>query len=150
MLTHWDPWSDLRTGRVQIDRLFGNSDRVHARTRATQYAASGNLALDVAEVDGSYVVTASLPGFSPEEVDVSITDRAVTVSAESKDRSDDPDGTPEYVLRERYDGKRSRTVVLPDEVNTDESVAEHRDGVLTLKLPKTVIERTKKIAVTTG
>ena len=142
-LVRWAPRRGFGRGRLGFDRFFSDFEKGHGWRTAPRYA-TGGLALDVADRDESYVVTASLPGFGPDDVDISITERAVTVSAEAG-KDDAP-----YLLRERYHGKLGRSVILPGEVNADEAVAEHKDGVLTLTLPKTVVERTKKIPVTTG
>ena len=114
-----------------------------------RFERTGNLALDVIDEDDQFIVVASLPGYAPDEVSVSVTDRAVTVTAESKNEGSER-REDAYVLRERYYGKRSRSVMLSSEVDAEHAVAEHKDGVLTLTLPKTAVERTKKIPVTTG
>lgn len=149
VLVRRDPWHDFRRGFRGFDRFFGDFDIGRPRTRPVGNSGTGNLALDVADQDEQFVVTASLPGFKPDDVDISITDRVVTVTADSEG-STGAAGDGKYVLRERHQGKLSRSVLLPAEVDADKALAEHRDGVLTLTLPKTIVERTKKIPVTTG
>ncbi len=149
VLVRRDPWHDFRRGFRGFDRLFSDFDIGRPRTRLVGDIGAGNLALDVADQEEQFVVTASLPGFKPDDVDISITDRVVTVTADSEG-STEAAGADKYVLRERHHGKLSRSVLLPAEVDTEKALAEHKDGVLTLTLPKTIVERTKKIPVTTG
>jgi HSP20 family protein len=148
VLVRRNPWHGRR-GFRGFDRFFSDFDIARPRTRPVGSIGSGNLALDVADQDEQFVMTASLPGFKPENVDISITDRVVTVTAQSEG-STETDGDGKYVLRERHHGQLTRSVLLPAEVDTEQAVAEHKDGVLTLTLPKTIVERTKKIPVTTG
>ena len=149
VLVRRDPWHDFRRGFRGSDHFFSDFDIPRPRTRLVGNIRNGNLALDVADQDEQFVVTASLPGFKPDDVDISITDGVVTVTADSEDSTEAAEDG-KYVLRERHHGKLGRSVFLPAEVDADKALAEHRDGVLTLTLPKTIVERTKKIPVTTG
>ena len=148
-VTRWDPRREFRRGFRGLDRFFVDFDSGRPWTRSMRFERTGNLALDVIDEDDQFIVVASLPGYAPDEVSVSVTDRAVTVTAESKNEGSER-REDAYVLRERYYGKRSRSVMLSSEVDAEHAVAEHKDGVLTLTLPKTAVERTKKIPVTTG
>ena len=148
-LVRLDPWRDFRRGFRGSDRFFDDFHNAYPWPRSLRFKG-GNLALDVIDEDNQFIVAASLPGFAPGDVDVSITDRIVTVTAESKDDGASGRGEDAYVLRERHFGKLSRSVMLPDEVDADHAVAEHKDGVLTLTLPKTIVERTKKVPIKTG
>jgi HSP20 family protein len=149
VLVQRDPWHDFRRGFRGFDRFFSGFDIDRPRTRLVGNIRTGNLALDVADQDEQFVVMASLPGLKPDDVDISITDRIVTVTADSEDSTQTADDD-KYVLRERHHGKLSRSVLLPAEVDADKALAEHRDGVLTLTLPKTIVERTKRIPVSAG
>ena len=149
VLVRRDPWHDFRRGFRGFDPFLSDFDIARPRTRLVGNNRTGNLALDVADQDEQFVVTASLPGLKPDDVDISITDRIVTVTADSEDSTETADDD-KYVLRERHHGKWSRSVLLPAEVDADKALAEHRDGVLTLTLPKTIVERTKRIRVAAG
>ena len=148
-LMRWDPWREFRRGFRGFDRFFDEFENGRPWTRSMRFDGIGSLALDVMDEDNQFIVAASLPGYAPDDVDISITDRTVTVTVDSKSETNEVHDET-YVLRERYSGKLRRSVVLPGEVDAEQAVAEHKDGVLTLKLPKTIVERTKKIPVSTG
>ena len=91
-------------------------------------------------------LTASLPGFEPDDVDVSITGRAVTVSAEHKTEQESKENP--YILRERYNGALIRRFILPVAVDAANTKAEFKNGVLSIEPPKTAGAETRKVAIT--
>ena len=139
-LIRWDPWRDLETVRRGLIPFVEPSLTARGRREVVR-----DIALDVSDEEDAYVVHASLPGFEPDEVHVSITGRKLTISGESKQEGERTGD--DYLLRERFSGVLSRTVFLPTEVDVKEAAAEHKNGVLLLRLPKSAGERTRKIPV---
>jgi len=95
------------------------------------------VAVDVAEHDDEIVVAADLPGFERDDIDVSVSERTLTIAAshdaESEhDSSDGGDGT--YVRRERRHRSLHRSVVLPADVDESGASASYTNGVLTVTL----------------
>jgi HSP20 family protein len=92
--------------------------------------------VDVAETDDAVVVTADLPGFDREDIDVSVSGRALTLRADHAhdDWTETPSGS--YVRRERRHESVSRSVTLPVAVVADDASATYRNGVLSVTLPK--------------
>ena len=69
------------------------------------------------------------------------------------DRSEETESEREnynYHVRERRLGKVSRSVRLPDDVNSDSVTATVKDGVLTVAIDKTESAKPQKIQVTVG
>ena len=102
---------------------------------------------DVAETDSALEVSIELPGLEREEVDVSLTDSALTIKGEKKrEREESKKG---YHLSERSYGSFYRSIPLPLGVDTDKASAEFKNGVLTVTLPKTqeALSNVKKIEV---
>ena len=105
-------------------------------------------AIDVREEEARYVIEADLPGFRQENLDVTIEDGVLTFTA---DRSEETEsGGENYHVRERRVGKVSRSLRLPDDVNSDAVSATLKDGVLTLVIDKTESAKPHKIEVTAG
>jgi len=97
--------------------------------------------LDVADYDDELVVTADLPGYDSEDIDVAVANRTFTLrAARSHDETDERDheGTGTYLRRERRHESVSRSVSLPAAVDETAASATYRNGVLTVTLPKTV------------
>lgn len=131
------------------------------RTRDAAYRGSRGVypPVNLHESDEGFVLTAELPGVSPDDIDVSIEGATVTLSGERK--ADDPassvnkDGThtTERTLsvhrRERQTGRFRRAFELPTEVDLSQARAAHKSGVLTLNLPKSAAVKPRQIHVET-
>ena len=132
--------STVPLGNV-LDRLF--EDAVTADPWGRMGRSS--IPLDLWETDEAYMLQAFLPGVDADEIQVSIIDNQVTLSAEIK--KDETIADDQYVIRERRYGPLAREIILPTGVNSDEVQAEYEDGVLTLTMPKMEKERVKSIKV---
>ncbi len=103
-------------------------------------------AMDVKERDGEYVVVADIPGAKKEDIDVTLENGILTISAETKSETEEKEG--ELVLRrERRYGKYVRSLRLGTQVDEKNVKANYKDGVLELILPKAEEVKPKKIAV---
>ena len=102
-------------------------------------------ALDIHENDSAYTVVAPLPGINPDQINVRLQNGVLTISGEIE--SPKVDEHSKVVVQERYYGKFSRSVTLPQSVDSDKVEATYENGVLTLNLPKIPEAQPKQIAV---
>lgn len=135
-----DPFHGL-VGRV-FDNFWNDSDFV-ADSDAGQ--RTWVPAIDIFETDQGFVATADLPGLKKDEIDVSIEDNVLTVSGERKFEDDKDNGTFRRV--ERSYGSFRRSFTLPRGVEAGKVEAKFEDGVLTLRIPKSEMAKSRKIAV---
>lgn len=142
-LIRWDPYREFATMRNLMDRVFEDTFGPVQALRNEVGALS--LALDVAEKADSFVVKASVPGISPDDLDISLTNDVLTIRGETK--ADTEINEENYHLRERRHGSFVRSVTLPVPVQADKVDAAYENGVLTLTLPKAEELRPKKIAI---
>jgi len=105
----------------------------------------GNLALDVSEDDKNVVVRASLPGFRKDDIDVEIHDGVLSIKAERSDENEEKGET--YYRRERRYGTVTRRVALPSIVEEGNTTADLKDGVLTLRIPKSQKAMPRKVKI---
>ncbi|NCO68388.1 MAG: Hsp20/alpha crystallin family protein [Nitrospirae bacterium CG_4_10_14_0_8_um_filter_41_23] len=96
--------------------------------------------VDIFEDRDDVVVKAELPGMKKEDIDVSLTDDAITISGEKK--KEEKVEKKNYYSFERSYGSFTRSFRLPTEVQTDKAKARFKDGVLEIRIPKT--EEAKK------
>lgn len=107
----------------------------------------GQLAIDVYQTPTDIIIRAPIAGVSKaEDIEIHIAHDVVTIRGERK-----PDvkvAPGDYLYQECYWGRFSRSVVLPTEVDASAAVANFsRNGILSLRLPKLVREKARKISV---
>jgi HSP20 family protein len=91
------------------------------------------------------VVTAEIPGVNPEEVELSIVGKSLTIRGSRK--TDESEENNSYHKRERWYGKFSRTIELPFDVEPDKVEARFSKGLLSITLPRVEAEKPKKIEI---
>lgn len=99
--------------------------------------------LDVSETDNGLEIVADLPGMDKKDINVSLEENLLTIKGEKKEEKESKDKL--YHTIERRSGSFYRAIRLPVEVEKDKVEAAFKDGVLTLRLPKTK-ESKKKVA----
>ena len=96
--------------------------------------------------DNDFIITASLPGLKPEDINIQIINENVTLKGEFKNKLDEK---ATYILQERPSGKFSRTITLPDTLDAAKSEAHLENGVLILRISKAEESKPKTIKVAT-
>jgi len=134
MLTLWNPFNDLFD-----DYLWPRFEPTRQEYRP---------AVDVTEDENSYIVSADVPGLTPEDVNVTVEQNLLTVSGErSLEKKSEHQG---YRRIERRYGSFKRSFTLPEGVDVEriEALVEH--GTLTVRIPKPAVIQPKKIKVIAG
>jgi HSP20 family protein len=138
------PFDELFTLRRAMDRLF--DDDVF-RPRAWRPLTLGaEPALDITTTPDELVVKASLPGWDPEDVEVTLTGSTLTISGEVKEEARREEES--WILNEIRRGSFSRTLELPEGLVGDRATAHYEHGVLTLRIPKAEEVKPKQIKIT--
>jgi HSP20 family protein len=89
------------------------------------------------------LIKAELPEVKKEDIDISVNNGVVTLSGERRSETKDE---KEHRI-ERFYGRFSRSFSLPENVKEEDINAENKDGMLYLHLPKSEVEKPKKIQV---
>jgi HSP20 family protein len=92
-------------------------------------------AVDIAETAQGYEITAELPGIDEKNVEVKYANGALTIKGEKKNEREEK--KENYYVSERSYGSFQRSFRVPDGVDPDKVEASFKNGVLTVKLPKT-------------
>ncbi len=132
-------WNPLR----EMDALLNRFGRPLARPGGFGSASAGfdwMPSVDISESDKEYLVKAELPGVSKEDIDISIENGLLTISGERKSEHEETEAKIHRV--ERFYGHFQRQFSLPDDVAVDEIRAQTKNGLLTLHLPRSQIEKT--------
>ena len=125
-------------GENLFDDFFGDSWN-HFRNSA-ENALYGKhsknlMKTDVKETDHAYEVDVDLPGFQKDEIELSLENGYLTISASKGLDKDQQDKQGRYIRQERYAGACSRSFYVGD-VNREDVKAKYESGVLRLLIPK--------------
>ena len=104
-------------------------------------------AVDIAETDKSYEITAELPGMDEKDIEVKLSNGTLTIKGEKHEEKEEK--KKDYYLSERRYGSFQRSFTVPDGVDEDKIEAAFKSGVLTVSLPKTpeAQKKEKQIAI---
>ena len=134
-------FEDQERMRRDMDRLFGQvAGKAYWPTHAGVFPL-----VNVAEDQDHFFIRSEIPGMKSEEITISATGRNLSISGERKIASEGEN--VKYHRREREDGKFSRVIALPIDVQVDKIEAGYVDGLLSIKIPKSEAAKPKQITV---
>jgi HSP20 family protein len=155
MLTRWNAFGldDLDRGfaalndlRQEMDRLFqrfesdwGDFPLLQRSGMETSWPR-----MQVRDAGDELHVVAELPGFKPEDLNVSLEQGSLTIRGERSDEV--PEGYSVH-RKERAAVRFARSFTLPARVEADKVEANLNNGILELHLPKVAEERPRTISV---
>jgi HSP20 family protein len=119
--------------RQELDLLFRRFRREFGLPRS-QLESTEAFAMDLSATENTVTLSAELPGIKPEDIDISVTDDALTLQVRTRDDSVEKDEGSERVTRRSQ--SFSRTLSLPCRIVPDDVKATFRDGILKVVLPK--------------
>ena len=144
ILQRWDPFYDF-------GRMHEAMSRRRRDVAPAQLAGNGRgwaIPVDVVEEGDDILVKASLPGVKPDDIDVSIEDKVLTIKGETKAEVERTEGG--YLVKERRTGSFHRALRLPDTVDSEKAKTQYGNGVLTVVLPKAESKKAKHLKVVAG
>jgi len=106
--------------------------------------AEGELAVDVYQTDDDLVIQSAIAGVKPEDLDITL-ERDIIIIKGGRENPEKETG--DYFTQECYWGPFSREIILPVEVDPDRTEAIMKDGILTIRIPKILREKKRKIKV---
>src|SRR2546421_2055712 len=144
-IVRYDPFRDLRSLQEEVNRLFtGNMARSFDDEGIARGSWSPNV--DIYENKDQIVLEAELPGMKREDFELSVENNVITLRGERHfEKKDDTDN---YHRVERAYGSFTRSFTLPQTVSGDGAIAEYRNGVLRVTLPKREETKARRIEVT--
>lgn len=127
-----DPFRELDEFLERMNEQFGGIGR------SFDTGIRSDIRVDVADHGEDIVVTADLPGFDRDDIEVRLDNGTLVIDAVSEvsDESEEEDDGITYHRRERQQRSVSRRLGLPTEVVGEDTAAAYDNGVLTVTLPK--------------
>ena len=101
--------------------------------------------VDVEDTDREIIVKADLPGVDPKDVDISVTEGALVIKGEKKEKREEKGKN--YQRTERFIGQFYREVPLPPGTDPEKITATSSKGVITVTIAKAPQAQAKKVAV---
>ena len=131
-----------------MDRLFSDFFGTPPQEGGEAPSRTWYLPVDVVDEGSAYQIKAAVPGFTPEEVEVTFADGVLNISAQHKQEWSSKNSTGNYLRRELTFGSYARSMQLPGDVKGDQIKASFDNGILTVDVPKVPAARPIKIQVT--
>ena len=118
-----------------FNNFFANNDLAEFKT-------------DIIDKGDYYILSADLPGFEKKDIDIDISDDALTIKAQRHSKVEEKDESDKVVRMERSYGSYMRKFDV-SEINTENIKAKYENGVLELNLPKRekVLPQSKKLEI---
>lgn len=144
-------------GESLFDDFFDDfpffNDRDFKKMEKKIYGGKANhiMCTDIKEKDGAYELDMDLPGFTKDEIKITLDNGYLNISAtkcsdrskkdrddmdDKEDRKDKNEACCKYIRRERYCGSCKRTFYVGEHVKDDDIKAEFKHGILTITIPK--------------
>jgi HSP20 family protein len=134
----WEPLGEFERMRRLLDQTFGGF-----ALPAIAEVASWSPPVDIEERDDAYMIEAELPGVDRKDVNIDLVGNELTITGEIKEKE------REGILRRRTRriGRFEYRVVLPDQVDPENVEAQLKDGVLTVRAPKSQRAQRRRVEV---
>ncbi len=146
-VTRFSPLGEVTSLRQAMDRLFEDA---FVSPAGWLTLASGQVwpQVNMFQTDDEVVVQASLPGISPDQVEITLTGQMLTIRGEHSPDESVNDG--QYLYRELRYGAFHRQFQLPVRVDGENASASFEHGLLTLRIPKAAEVRPRQITISPG
>lgn len=143
-LVRWSPTREIDSLQREVNRLF--DDTFSLSTRSNRNGISGfSPAAELLENDDAYTLKIEVPGMKADDLDIQVTAESVSISGERKsETTHEEDG---FTRSEFRYGAFQRVVPMPGRIDHQNVVADYKDGILSLSLPKAEEEKNKVVKV---
>jgi HSP20 family protein len=147
----WDPFNVFQRFNQQMDRMFGDI----GSGREWRSARPGSTSLWAPQIEAfqrgdQFIVRADLPGLKKDDVEIEVTDKAITLRGERKEEHEE--NREGFYRTERSYGSFYREIPLPEGAITESAKANFKDGVLelTVQAPPREVSRGRRIEISEG
>jgi HSP20 family protein len=100
---------------------------------------------DMYEADGTLVVKAELPGVQKDDIAISIDRGLLTLTGKRTEAKEVKEA--KYYAAERFSGAFTRSFALPEGIDPQTITAEHKDGVLEVRIPLPAKARAEAVKI---
>jgi HSP20 family protein len=149
--THWSVMNPIHDVERAFDRFFGHGlpslwrwDDTPGLDSMFEFEGQRLPSLDVINRDSEILIRAEIPGIDKKDINVSLADNLLTIKGQSKTERQEENG--DYFRHEIACSSFARSLTIPGSVDASKTVANLRNGILEVTLPK--IETSKRHNIT--
>ena len=102
------------------------------------------MAIDIYQTEQDLVIQSAIAGVKPENLDISMEKDIIRIKG-SREKPFEEKG--DYFSQECFWGLFSREIILPAEIDPERAMAEMKNGILTIRIPKILREKKRRIVV---
>ena len=140
-LMRWEPFREVDSLQREMNRLFDQFSRPASEMVSNSFVPAAELH----ETEDAIEVKLEVPGMEAKDLDVQVTAEAIAISGERKSETKTEENG---VTRSEFRyGKFRRVIPLPTRIQNTNVVANYKDGILHLTLPKAQEEKNKVVKV---
>ena len=143
-LMRWDPFREVASLQDRLNRAFGGRTERDDEMSLAAWAPP----VDIAEEKDRILITAELPGFKENEIEIQTENGMLTLRGERRFEKE-ADGKSYHRVERSY-GQFVRSFSLPNNVDRERIKASFRNGLLEVELPKREDAKPKTIKITVG
>jgi len=144
-IERWEPFPEMGIIRQQMDRLF---EQLLPPDGGEGVGLTFIPPAEIAETDGDLKLKVEIPGLDAKDLNIEVTPESVSISG---DRKSETTTETEGMTRSEFRyGKFQRIIALPAVVDNEKVVAEYKNGILHLTIPKAESEKHKAVKVSLG
>ena len=140
---------EIKTASVENEKEEEPEEEESSSAKASEekeewFEPEGQLAIDVYQTENELIIQSTIAGVKSENLDVSLEKDIIAIKG-CREKPFEKEG--DYFTQECYWGSFSREIIMPVEVDPSRALAELKEGILTIRIPKIVREKKKKIIV---
>ena len=143
-MSRWSPFKEMEELQGRLGSWMNLPTRATTSKEALAVADWSPL-VDITEDEKEFLLKAELPGVKREEVKLTVEDGVLMLSGERRFEKEEKD--KKYHRVERAYGSFLRSFSLPEGTDGSKVIADFKDGVLKVHLPKSEISKPRTIEV---
>ena len=147
-LMRWDPYREIASLQDRLNRAFGGYAYGSREREDEMQLSAWAPPVDIAEEKDRILITAELPGFKEDQIEIQSENGMLTLRGERKFENE-TDGKSYHRVERSY-GQFVRSFSLPNNVDREKIQASFKDGLLQVELPKREDAKPRTIKITGG
>jgi HSP20 family protein len=140
-IVRWNPFREMEDMQARLSRILAEPGRLDDPLAFTDWAPP----VDIQETDKEFTVKADLPEMKKEDIKIELQDGMLSIEGERKQEKEEKG--KKFHRIERHYGQFIRRFALPTDVDAAKVLAEFKDGVLNVHLPKTTNGKPKPVEI---